>query len=106
MGQPSLDILRSTAPPPEPPPGDEPPDDADADAKGRGETPEKAAASPAKRRKRNAPTGKTTSRNYYVTDDVHDRLLLYARERKMTLSAAANHVLHLGLPKYEVKRVS
>jgi hypothetical protein len=61
----------------------------------------------AKRRKRpSAPTGKTRSRNYYVTDEVHDRLLLYARERKLTLSAAANHVLHLGLPKYEVKRVS
>jgi hypothetical protein len=51
-----------------------------------------------------APTGKTKARNLRLTEDVHDRLWLLARQRKQTISAVANDLLDRDLPRWELKR--
>ena len=56
------------------------------------------------RRVRTAPAGKTRARNLHLSDDVHDRLWLLARDRRTTVSAVANNLLDKALPRFEVKR--
>jgi hypothetical protein len=89
------------------------PDDAAAtvetetESESRGESgPESPQASPKARRRRSAPTGKTKPRNVHLTDDVHDRLWMLARQRRTTVSAVANDLLDKALPRWEVKRAS
>jgi hypothetical protein len=40
----------------------------------------------------------------HLSDDVHDRLWMLARQRKTTVSAVANDLLDKALPRWEVKR--
>jgi predicted transcriptional regulator len=47
---------------------------------------------------------KTRARNIRLSDDVHDRLWLLARQRKQTVSAVADDLLNKALPRWEVKR--
>jgi hypothetical protein len=95
-----MELLRSTAEPAE----NVPPDDAEAE--GRGDQPGDPAASPARaRRRRPAPAAKTKARNLRLSDDVHDRLFLLARQRKTTVSAVANELLDKALPRWEMKRL-
>ena len=61
-------------------------------------------ASRARRRKPATTAGKTKPRNVRLTDDVHDRLWLLARQRKQTVSAVANALLDSALPKWEIRR--
>lgn len=79
-------------------------DDGETEGRG-GTTPESQPAPTRTRRKRTAPTGKTQGRKLHLTDDVHDRLWQYARQKKVSVSAAANELLDKTLPRYEVKRV-
>ena len=99
-------LMRSTVPLSERLDGEPaPPDDVEH------EGPESPAAesptSPAgkTRRKRPAPTGKTKARNLALTDDIHDRLWLLARQRKQSVSAVANELLDRALPRWDVKRI-
>jgi predicted transcriptional regulator len=43
-------------------------------------------------------------RNIRLSDDVHDRLWLLARQRKQTVSAVANELLDKVLPRWRVER--
>lgn len=56
------------------------------------------------RSRRKAPVGKTKSRNLHLTDDIHDRLWLLARQRRTTVSAVANELLDKALPRWDIKR--
>jgi hypothetical protein len=78
----------------------------EAEAEGRGDQHADAQATPARTRarRRAAPAGKTKARNIRLSDDVHDRLWLLARQRKQTLSAVANELLDKALPRWELKR--
>jgi predicted transcriptional regulator len=60
---------------------------------------------PKARRKRAAPAGKTKARNIRLSDDVHDRLWLLARQRKQTVSAVADDLLNKALPRWDLKRL-
>lgn len=81
-----------------------PPDDAEGES--RGEAATETNATPTRtRRKRPAPSGKTKARNLHLSDDIHYRLWQYAKEKNITVSAAANSLLDKNLPRYEVKRV-
>jgi hypothetical protein len=78
------------------------PDDA-AD-EGRGDAAQEPGV-PKARRKRAAPAGKTKARNIRLSDDVHDRLWLLARQRKQTVSAVADDLLNKALPRWDLKRL-
>ena len=94
LGAASLELLRPTAPPAEPRDGPSAPDELEAgDPEGRGDP------APEVR-----PTGKPKARNLHLTDDVHDRLWLLARQRKTTVSAVANDLLDKALPRWRMER--
>jgi hypothetical protein len=84
-----------------------PPDEIEAEGRGEGavEAPD-AQPAPAKasRSRRPKPAGKTKARNLHLTDDIHDRLWLLARQRRTTVSAVANDLLDKALPRWELKR--
>jgi hypothetical protein len=102
-------LLRpTTKPEPEPaePPEETiaPPDEGDVE-EGRGDAqPDGQPAARTRRRSKSAPVGKTRARNLRLSDDVHDRLWLLARQRRTTVSNLANELLDRALPKWEVKR--
>ena len=84
------------------------PDDADTtetESRGESSTESQQTAPARTRRKRTPAAGKPKARNLHLTDDVHDRLWQYARQKKISVSAAANDLLDKSLPRYEVKRV-
>lgn len=93
-----MELLRSTVPAAD--------DDGQADdGEGRGDAPGDSSTAPKRaRRARTAPAGKTKARNIRLSDDVHDRLWLLARQRKQTVSAVVNDLLDKGLPRWELKR--
>ena len=101
LGAASLELLRPTAP--AEPPANVPPDDIETEER---DDPagELQAPPPKARRKRPAPAGKTKARNLRLTEDVHDRLWLLARQRKQSVSAVANDLLDRALPRWELKR--
>jgi hypothetical protein len=90
-----MELMRPTAPAPAS-------DDVEQVDEGRGDAAPD--PQPKRRRARIAPTGKTRARNIRLSDDVHDRLGLLARERNQTISAVANTELNKVLPRWEVKR--
>ena len=94
----SMELLRSTVPAAD--------DDGQADeGEGRGDASGDSSTAPKRaRRVRTAPAGKTKARNIRLSDDVHDRLWLLARQKKQTVSAVVNDLLDKGLPRWEVKR--
>src|SRR5512144_3244933 len=98
LGVASMELLRPTAPAEVEPTASDTPDEPEAE--GRGDQPADAPAAPsrARTRRRTAPVGKTKARNIRLSDDVHDRLWLLARQRKQTLSAVANELLDKTLP--------
>jgi hypothetical protein len=103
LGAASLELLRPTAPAEAPDERPAPPDNAAAER--RDDRDEEAPSPPARvRKKRSAPTGKTKARNLRLTEDVHDRLWLLARQRKQSVSAVANDLLDRSLPRWELKR--
>jgi hypothetical protein len=106
LGAASLELLRPTAPPAEPLDGPSAPDELEAgDPEGRGDqAPEARPTATRTRRRRPAPTGKAKARNLHLTDDVHDRLWLLARQRKTTVSAVANDLLDKALPRWRMER--
>ena len=108
LGTEASTLLRPTAPPAEANGHPGPPDDVElVETEGRGDAAAEPQTAPARtRRKRPAPTGKTKARNLHLTDDVHDRLWQYARQRKTSVSTVANELLDKALPRYEVRRVS
>ena len=94
-------LLRPTVPSAE---GDEPGETGgDPEAGG---TAEGTKPAPAKRRKRSVPVGKTSPRNLHLSDEIHDRLWLTARKRKMSISAVAMLALDSYLPKLEIREAS
>lgn len=96
-----MELLRSTAPV-EPGAGGQA---EEADMEGRGDA-AASVESPGRakvRRKATAPA-KTKARNIRLSDDVHDRLWLLARQRRQTVSAVADDLLNKSLPRWEVKR--
>jgi hypothetical protein len=106
-GSASMELLRPTSAPTtvevETAGGDGP---DEAEAEGRGDQHADAQAAPARTRarRRAAPAGKTKARNIRLSDDVHNRLWLLARQRKQRLSAVANELLDKTLPRWELKR--
>jgi hypothetical protein len=95
-----MELLRPTAAAEAP--GSAGPDDAGDEGRGDGvQEPE----APKPRRKRPAPAGKTKARNIRLSDDVHDRLWLLARQRKQTVSAVADDLLNKALPRWDLKRL-
>lgn len=81
---------------------------ADDQAEGRGgaSAESRPAAPKSRRRRRPAATGQLKARNVHLSDDVHDRLWMLARQRKQTVSAVLNDLLDKQLPRWEVKRVN
>lgn len=97
-----MELLRSTAAP-------EPAEDAgqvdEVETEGRGDASGESASAPKRtRRGRAVPATKTKARNIRLSDDVHDRLWLLARQRKQTVSAVADDLLNKTLPRWELKR--
>ena len=105
LGMVASGLMRPTTPPePAIPPDPEiVADEAQEPAEGQGGAVE--AKSPARaRRKRPAVASKTTGRKLILTDDVHDRLWLLARQRRQTVSAVACELLDRALPRFRVER--
>ena len=76
------------------------------EAPARGESGPEAKA-PAKVRRRKAATIRSATlegRRLYLSEDVHFRLRLYAYQRKVKLSEAAEELLDRALPKFSVER--
>jgi hypothetical protein len=73
------------------------------DSESRGGTAEGSRPIPQKRRKRSVPAGKTSPRNLHLSDEIHDRLWLTARKRKLSISAVAMLALDVYLPKLEIR---
>lgn len=96
-----MELLRSTAPV-------EPADAGqaeEAETEGRGDAVSLAEApGRAKGRRKATAPAKTKARNIRLSDDVHDRLWLLARQRRQTVSAVADDLLNKTLPRWEVKR--
>jgi hypothetical protein len=96
-----MELLRSTAAP-------EPADVAapveDVETEGRGADDAPAIAGKAKPRKKVGTPVKLKARNIRLSDDVHDRLWLLARQRRQNLSAVADDLLNKALPRWDVKR--
>ena len=93
-----MELLRPTAPAEDAGP-------AEDRSEGRGDDTGQSDPNPKRpRRAKATPTVKTRARNIRLSDDVHDRLWLLARDRKQTVSAVANHELNKVLPRYDVKR--
>src|SRR5438309_12059745 len=104
LGTASMELLRSTAPA-EARDDAGPADETGDKTYGRGGESADAQAAPKRvRRARTAPAGKSKARNLHLSDDVHDRLWLLARQRKQTISAVADDLLNKALPRWEVKR--
>src|SRR4051794_37582105 len=104
LGTASMELLRPTAPPAEPPDDPNPIAPQD-DAEGRGDqAPESRQPSKRPPSGRPASTGKTKARNLHLSDDVHDRLWLLARQRRTTVSAVANDLLDKALPRWKMER--
>lgn len=59
---------------------------------------------PKRRTRRAAPKGESRGRKIGLPDDVHDRLWQFAREKKITISAAAAGILDKNLPRYRIER--
>jgi hypothetical protein len=105
-------LLRPSVPPAGPVDAEPPAeagDGARAEEQGRGEAAPEARAHPVApprgpRRRRPAPTGETKARNLHLTDDIHDRLWMLARQRKTTVSAVAGELLDKALPRWKVAR--
>jgi hypothetical protein len=103
LGAASMELLRPTAPAEAPDDRPAPPDNVEAE--GHDDQAGEAQSPPSRiRKKRLAPTGKTKARNLRLTEDVHDRLWLLARQRKQSVSAVANDLLDRALPRWELKR--
>jgi hypothetical protein len=81
----------------------EPDASADDQVEGQGGSTE---ARPATRtrRKRPAVASKTTGRKLVLPDDVHDRLWLLARQRRVSVSTIATEILDRNLPRFQVTR--
>jgi hypothetical protein len=56
------------------------------------------------RRKRSVVASKTTGRKLILPDDVHDRLWLLARQRRVSVSTVATEILDRNLPRFQVTR--
>jgi hypothetical protein len=56
------------------------------------------------RRRRTATVTKAKPRNVRLSDDVHDRLWMLARQRRQSVSAVANDLLDTSLPRWVVKK--
>jgi hypothetical protein len=80
--------------------------DAAADPESRGGTAEEGKAAPKARKRRTAPTGKTRGFKIHLTEEIHDRLWLTARKRRMSVSAVAMLALDGYLPKLEIREAS
>jgi hypothetical protein len=82
----------------------EPPVDDQADGEGRGGKP---ASKPRPGRSRTIAPVKGKGHKLTIADDVFERLDLAAKRKKppTTMSALANHLLNLHLPKYEVTEI-
>ena len=48
--------------------------------------------------------GETKGRKLSLPADVHDRLWLYARQKRTTVSAVATEILDRNLPRFRVER--
>jgi hypothetical protein len=103
-------LLRPTTPhetiPPEP---EAAADQGDDQGEGRGDQrpdPGQASAvpTPKGRRKRPVVASKTTGRKLILPDDVHDRLWLLARQRRVSVSTVATEILDRNLPRFQVTR--
>jgi hypothetical protein len=100
-----MELLRSTAPPAEPEPADDAAPVDEEETEGRGGAADAPVASPRPRARRKATNpSKTKARNIRLSDDVHDRLWLLARQRRQTVSAVADELLNKALPRWELKR--
>ena len=89
----------------------EAPDDAPgpdgAEGRGRGEAapgPKANRATRVGRRARTPAGGETKGRKLSLPADVHDRLWLYARQKRTTVSAVATEILDRNLPRFRVER--
>ncbi|MDB5876332.1 MAG: hypothetical protein JWQ07_5774 [Ramlibacter sp.] len=71
-------------------------------SEGRGDSPKPTAT---KTRKKRVPVGgETRGRKLHLPDDIHDRLWLLARQRRVSVSAVAADILDKNLPRYRVER--
>jgi hypothetical protein len=97
-------LLRPTTPhetiPPEP---EAAADDASDQVEGQGGSTEAKPATKT-RRKRPVVASKTTGRKLILPDDVHDRLWLLARQRRVSVSTVATEILDRNLPRFQVTR--
>lgn len=111
---PSGILAPTTRPEPEAP-GDVPEPEAVASGAGQGGPPEdrpEAEPSPerkTRRRKKSLPAaGESTAvegRRLYLSEGVHFRLRIYAYQRGVKLSEAAEELLDKSLPKWDISRV-
>ena len=86
---------------------DDPPGPDEAEGQGRGEAaPEPKANRTTRvgRRPRTLAGGETKGRKLSLPADVHDRLWLYARQKRTTVSAVATEILDRNLPRFRVER--
>jgi hypothetical protein len=84
------------APDVEDPPAAEP---AEGQDQGRGGVAE---PKPKRPRNRRPPAGgETKGRKLHLPDELHDRLWLWARQRRMTVSAVAADVLDKNVPRFK-----
>jgi hypothetical protein len=107
--------MRPTAPP-EPIADDAPPDDAaEIETESRGESSEDTPQAPGKKlkkksvravRRKVAEPGKKLPRNIHLSEDIYDRLKIYAHQRKTSVAETVAWVLDQNLPRWEIKRAS
>lgn len=101
-----MSLLRPTTAPleaTEPVESTAPTDEGDGQDEGQGRA---ADSKPSRTRRKRVPVGgETRGRKLVLSDDVHDRLWLYARQRKQPVSAVANDLLDRALPRFKVERL-
>jgi hypothetical protein len=89
----------------EAPGADQPAAPDDAGQGGGGAAAETKTARAARTRRARPPAGgETKGRKLSLPDSIHDRLWLYARQKRTTVSAVAAEILDKNLPRYRVER--
>ena len=81
------------------------PDEAEGQGRGEAAPGPKANRPPRVGRRARTPAGgETKGRKLSLPADVHDRLWLYARQKRTTVSAVATEILDRNLPRFRVER--
>lgn len=97
--------MRPTTPARADEPAEDPAEATDqaGDGEGRGDANEPRPTR-ARRKRTPASSGPAKGRKVHLSDDIHDRLWLLARQRRTTVSAVAAEILDRNLPRFRVER--